>query len=155
MSTAILMSEADKELLNRQIQDLEEQLAKAKIALHNAAAQGDLSENAEHEEAKNEITGINAQLQDLYAQRENARLYTESDVQTSTIDLGVSFSIKIDSTEYKGLRMISDGLAVTPYKTISKNSKLGSLLVGKRRGDSFDYADNIFREHTVEILEVG
>jgi transcription elongation factor GreA len=100
--------------------------------IHDAKEHGDLSENAEYEDAKNEQAFVEGRIQTLEALIKNATLFehTGSDhVQIgSTVELdgedGVETFAIVGSTEAKP----TDG-------RISNESPVGRALLGRRKGD--------------------
>ena len=101
--------------------------------IHDAKEHGDLSENAEYEDAKNEQAFVEGRIQTLEALIKNATLIDEhhtndhvqigSTVKVDGPDGAQSFTI-VGSTEAKP----TDG-------RISNESPVGRALLGKRKGE--------------------
>ena len=101
--------------------------------IHDAKEHGDLSENAEYEDAKNEQAFVEGRIQQLEALIKNATLIDEhhtndhvqigSTVKVKGPDGSVSFTI-VGSTEAKP----TEG-------RISNESPVGRALLGKKKGE--------------------
>jgi transcription elongation factor GreA len=127
-----------KEGLEKLRHELEEMVSvtRPEIAqrIHDAKEHGDLSENAEYEDAKNEQAFVEGRIQTLEALIKNATLIDEhhtndhvqigSTVKVSGPDGSQSFTI-VGSTEAKP----AEG-------RISNESPVGRALLGRKKGDS-------------------
>ena len=127
-----------KDGLDKLRAELDEMLAvrRPEIAqrIHDAKEHGDLSENAEYEDAKNEQAFVEGRIQTLEALIKNATLIDEhhtndhvqigSTVKVSGPDGSQSFTI-VGSTEAKP----TEG-------RISNESPVGRALLGKKKGEN-------------------
>src|SRR5215210_547523 len=127
-----------KEGLGKLRHELEEMVSirRPEIAqrIHDAKEHGDLSENAEYEDAKNEQAFVEGRIQTLEALIKNATLIDEhhtndhvqigSTVKVSGPDGSQSFTI-VGSTEAKP----AEG-------RISNESPVGRALLGKKKGEN-------------------
>ena len=122
-----------------------------KIALAEARSFGDLSENAEYDEAKNEQTKCFTRIKELEQLIQNAIIVEESD--NGTIGLGMSVKILKDGveTEYK----IVGSNEADPFENkISDRSPIGSALIGKKKGDTVHATTNKNKVLEIKILDV-
>jgi transcription elongation factor GreA len=127
-----------REGLDKLRQELEEMTSvkRPEVAqrIHDAKEHGDLSENAEYEDAKNEQAFVEGRIQTLEALIKNATLIDEnhsndhvqigSTVKVSGPDGSQSFTI-VGSTEAKP----TEG-------KISNESPVGRALLGKKKGEN-------------------
>lgn len=121
------------EKLKAELEVLKTTGRKAVVARIKAARElGDLSENAEYDDARNEQSFIEGRIQELEAMILNARVIQHH--HSTTVDLGVTVTVKIDGDEetYE----IVGATESDPLKgKISAESPIGSALLGHKTGD--------------------
>lgn len=100
--------------------------------LKEAAAQGDMSENAEYLEAKQEQTALENRIGELEEKIRKARIIKRR--QKDIVDVGsaVEFS---DSGKISKIMLVSAEEADVAGGKISSESPLGRALLGRRIGD--------------------
>ena len=117
--------------------ELDEMLAvrRPEIAqrIHDAKEHGDLSENAEYEDAKNEQAFVEGRIQALESMIKNATLI---DAHTSTdhVQIGSSVTVSIDG-ETQTFLIVGSAEARPADGRISNESPVGRALLGKKKGD--------------------
>lgn len=121
-----------KELQNRLVVDIPEKL---KIAM----AQGDLSENAEYDAAKEEQAKVAARIEQLQKMLKKAEVVSDEDIDTSSINIGCVVKIlDIDYDEEMEYRIVGSHEANSLAGKISNESPVGSALIGHKKGDIVD-----------------
>lgn len=144
------ISRSELEALDVDIAVLEEQIKEAASRMTEARKEGDLRENEEYSLAENDLFRFRKELEEKRTRRSTAVVRdTES---SGKISPGSKVSLDISGIEYKDISITAD--RAQPFKSITVNSKLGVLLIGRRAGDSFTYIDNLFRKQTVHIIGV-
>lgn len=114
------------------------------MRLKEAISYGDLSENAEYEEAKNEQAFIEGRILELEKQVKNARLITEHDAKKATkgisIEIGsvVTVRNKTDGDEPETYTIVGSMEADPIEHKISNESPIGKALLGREKGDTVD-----------------
>ena len=107
---------------------------KSDIAL--ARSFGDLSENSEYDEARNEQAKNEARIKELEELVENAVILDESNIDTSVVSLGST--VKVKNTDL-GVEITYDLVGSNESNPmefkISDQSPIGAALMGKRAGD--------------------
>ncbi len=99
---------------------------------------GDLSENSEYDEAKNEQAIVEGRIAELEAQIKNARILDE-DVGTETINVGCTVQLKDLDLKKEVTYEISGALDADPRNgKISDESPIGKTLLGHRVGDKVE-----------------
>lgn len=101
-----------------------------------ARGYGDLSENSEYDEAKNEQAKIEARIVELDAMIKNAEII--SDVKGSAKTVVVGVSVKVHDLEYDedcDYRIVGSTEADPRQGKISDESPVGRALLGKKVGD--------------------
>ena len=126
-----------KEGLEKLRAELEEMLnvRRPEIAqrIHDAKEHGDLSENAEYEDAKNEQAFVEGRIQTLEAMIKNATLIDE---HTSTDHVQIGSTVKVDGDDGPETFMIVGSAEAKPADgRISNESPVGRALLGKKKGE--------------------
>ncbi|MCI0479137.1 transcription elongation factor GreA, partial [Candidatus Uhrbacteria bacterium] len=119
-----------------ELEDLKSVRRKDAVAKIEAAkALGDLSENADYHEAKNELAFIDGRIQEI----------EETFKNISIIEEGASSVVRVGSTldvESRGMRktyrIVGSNEADPAQGLISNESPLGSAFIGHAVGDSVD-----------------
>ena len=114
-----------------------EKREKIKNDIAVARSFGDLSENSEYDEARNEQAKNETRIKELEELLENAVILDESSIDTSVISLGSTVKI---FHEALGMEMVYDLVGSNESNPaegkISDQSPIGEALIGKREGDS-------------------
>lgn len=97
---------------------------------------GDISENSEYDDAKNEQAFIEGRILTLEKQLRNARIIDDSELSTEFVSLGSTVVLKDmelgDTLEYE---IVGSMEADPADKKISNESPVGKALLGKKIGD--------------------
>ena len=108
-------------------------------AIQKARAYGDLSENSEYDEAKNEQAEIEGKIAHLEAMLENAIVLDDTDLGTDKVNVGNKVTVhNIDDDEEREYKIVSTTEADPIEFKISDDSPLGKALLGQRKGDSIN-----------------
>ena len=100
---------------------------------------GDLSENSEYDEAKNEQAEIEGKIAQLEATLENAIVLDDSELSTDKIGVGnVVVVHNIEDGEETEYKIVSTAESDPIEGRISDDSPLGKALLGHRKGDSIN-----------------
>ncbi len=101
--------------------------------IHDAKEHGDLSENAEYEDAKNEQAFVEGRIQTLEAMIKNATIIDET---TSTDHVQIGSTVKVEGDDGAETFMIVGSAEAKPADgRISNESPVGRALLGKKRGE--------------------
>lgn len=107
--------------------------------IKEAREQGDLSENAEYDAAKDEQRDIEARIDELEKILKNAEVVVEDEVDLDTINIGCM--VKVFDKEYDEeieFKIVGSTEANSLEGKISNESPVGSALLGKKVGDEVD-----------------
>ncbi len=108
-------------------------------AIQKARAYGDLSENSEYDEAKNEQAEIEGKIARLEETLENAIVLDDSDLTTDKVNVGNKVVVhNIDTDEECEYKIVSTTEADPMQFKISDDSPLGKALIGQSKGDSIN-----------------
>lgn len=122
-----------------------------KVAIAEARSFGDLSENAEYDEAKNEQTKCFTRIKELEQLIQHAIVVEESD--NGTIGLGMSVKILRDGVESE-YKIVGSNEADPFENKISDRSPIGAAIIGKKVGDVVHATTNKSKVIEIKILDV-
>lgn len=106
--------------------------------LEYARSLGDLSENAEYQEAREMQAAVEERIQKLEAILKSAKIVRGA--KTDTVGMGSSVSVqKLGSDEKHMYHIVGAEEADLFSGKISYHSPLGSALLGKKKGDEFSF----------------
>lgn len=106
-----------------------------KEAIATARSFGDLSENSEYDEARNQQAENEARIKELEALIENALVVDESKIDTKVVSLG-STVVVLDDDEEITYSIVGSNEANPLEGKISDRSPIGSALMGARAGQT-------------------
>jgi len=101
-------------------------------AIHTAKEQGDLSENAEYVNAKEEQRRIEKQIAELEATVKHAQVVTRSG--TGEVSVGNMVKLKCNG-ELISYRIVGSNEADPMASKISNESPIGQAIIGKKKGE--------------------
>jgi transcription elongation factor GreA len=100
---------------------------------------GDISENAEYEDAKQEQAFVEGRILRLEQMIRNARIIDASGAMAEEVQLGASVKVKdARSGEVFEFSIVGSAESDPPNKRLSNESPLGRALIGRRKGDTVD-----------------
>jgi transcription elongation factor GreA len=97
---------------------------------------GDISENSEYDDAKNEQAMLEKQIADLEDKLRSASVIDQSAVSTDIVTVGSTVHVKDQKTEKSVKYTIVGAPEANPAEAkLSNESPVGKALLGKKRGD--------------------
>ena len=137
--------EAKKKLLTYAgLKALEDELENLKVVkrreiaqkIKEAREQGDLSENAEYDAAKDEQRDIEARIEDIEKILKNAEVVVEEEVDLDKISIGCKVRIlDMEFDEELEYKIVGSTEANSLKGKISNESPVGRALIGSKVGD--------------------
>lgn len=116
-------------LVNVRRKEIADQIAEAK-------AEGDISENAGYDEAKNAQAFLEGRIRELENKIRNAQIISELDSPANVVALGRTVVVQEVGTDLEETYSIVGSVEVDPQNgRISNESPMGKSLLGKRVGD--------------------
>ena len=98
---------------------------------------GDIAENAEYDDAKNEQAMLEKQIADLEEKLRNARVIDEKEVDTGVVGVGVTVHLKDQKTDKSTKFKIVGSAEANPAESrLSNESPVGRALIGHKRGET-------------------
>ena len=129
------------------LKKLEDELQELKVVkrkevagkIREAREQGDLSENAEYDAAKDEQRDIEARIEEIEAILKNAEVVVEDEVELDKISVGCK--VKVYDCEFEEeieFKIVGSTEANSLQGKISNESPVGKALIGAKTGDTVD-----------------
>ena len=144
------LKKIEEELQDLKVNKRREIAAKIK----EAREQGDLSENAEYDAAKDEQRDIEARIEEIEKILKNAEVVVEEEVDLDKISIGCKVKILDcefnDELEYK---LVGSTEANSLKGKISNESPVGRALIGKKVGDTV-VVETEAGELSYKVLEI-
>lgn len=126
-----------------------------KEAIAVAKSFGDLSENAEYDEARTEQAKTEARITELEALVENAEVVDATKIDTSLISLGSTVVVyDVDDEEELTYNIVGSNETNPIAGKISDQSPIGKALMGKREGDTIS-VEAPYGTVTMKVLKVS
>ena len=105
-------------------------------ALKVAKSFGDLSENSEYDEAKNEQAEIEARISEIENMLKNIEIIDEEGIATDVVSIGTKVSVKdLDDGEVMEYLIVGSTEADPMKGKISDESPVGTALLGHKIGE--------------------
>ena len=153
LSQADCIEENKKETEETEAQTEEKKEDAAKIK--EAREQGDLSENAEYDAAKDEQRDIEARIEELEGILKNAEVVVEDEVDFDKINVGCTVKVfDITFDEEMEFKIVGSTEANSLVGKISNESPVGQALIGKKVGDTVS-VETQAGEIKYKVLEIS
>ncbi|MDO4266733.1 MAG: transcription elongation factor GreA [Eubacteriales bacterium] len=133
MLTYAGLKKYEEELHNLKVFRRQEVAQKIKVARE----QGDLSENADYDAAKDEQSEIERRIDELERILKNAEVVVDEDVDTGKISVGCEVNLfDLEYDEEVTYQIVGSSEANSLKGKISNESPVGAALIGHRTGDT-------------------
>lgn len=159
MADKVVLTKAGKEELERELRELiDNTREEVKRQLAEARAQGDLSENADYDAARNRQAEVEGRIKELENILSNAEIIDDEakgGKKGNKVALGSTVTIRFVESGKEGKYMIVGTVESDPFNNkISNASPLGEALIGKTVGDVVDVRGPKI-VYKVEVLKIG
>lgn len=137
MSNYTYLTQGGYDKLRAELEELKTTGRKeAARAIAEARAQGDLSENAEYDAAKDAQGMLEMKISELETVLANARVIDESQLDASKVAIMANVTIKnLKTGKQITYKLVSETEADTKQMKISVSSPIGAGLLGKEKGE--------------------
>lgn len=125
-----------------------------KVAIAEARSFGDLSENAEYDEARNEQAKTEARIKELEELIRNAKIVDEDAIDTSVVGIGSTVKIERADGTVAAYSIVGSNEADPAAFKISDQSPIGKKLIGARAGANVT-VEVPAGKITLKVLEVS
>lgn len=137
MSKQVILTEEGLKNLESELENLKtvkrkEVAEKIKVAL----SFGDLSENSEYDEAKNEQAIIEARILEIESMLKDVKIIDEHELSTELVNVGSK--VKVEDMEYSEIidyKIVGPSEADPREGKISDESPVGAALIGHEAGE--------------------
>ena len=97
---------------------------------------GDIAENAEYDDAKNEQAMLEQRISQLEERLRRATVVEKKDVDTGVVSVGVRVHVKDQkSGDSRKFQLVGSAEADPTEDKLSNESPIGSALIGHKKGD--------------------
>ena len=141
------MAEKKNILTYEGLKKLEDELQDLKVnqrreiaqKIKEAREQGDLSENAEYDAAKDEQRNIEARIEQIEKILKNAEVVLDEEIDLDKISIGCLVRVlDVEYDEEEEYKLVGSSEASSLQNKISNESPVGQALMGKKAGDVVD-----------------
>lgn len=141
------MAEKKNILTYEGLKKLEDELQDLKVnqrreiaqKIKEAREQGDLSENAEYDAAKDEQRDIEARIEQIEKILKNAEVVLDEEVDLDKINIGCLVRVlDIEFDEEEEYKLVGSSEASSLQNKVSNESPIGKALIGAKVGDIVD-----------------
>ena len=128
------------------------------LKIKEAREQGDLSENAEYDAAKDEQRDIELRIEELEKLLKNAEVVVEEEIDVNKINIGCKVKLlDVEYDEEMEFYIVGSTEANSLQNKISNEAPVGRALIGKSVGDVVDVETQagIIQYKVLEIQRVS
>ena len=102
---------------------------------------GDIQENAEYDDAKNDQALLEHRIATLEERLRNARVITKKDVAKDVVSIGSKVKLRdIDAKQTVEYRIVGSAEANPAENKLSNESPVGKAIIGKKKGETVEVA---------------
>lgn len=140
MANEIVMTKEGYDDLVKELNELKTtRRAEISEKIRVARGFGDLSENSEYDEAKNEQAIVEARILTLENQLKNVKIIEKSDTVKGAVSLGSFVTIRdVEFGDEMTYRIISSVESSNDMSTITDESPVGKALLGHKAGETVE-----------------
>ena len=116
---------------------------------------GDIAENAEYDDAKNEQAMLEHKIAQLEERLLNARVIDTGDVDTSVVSIGSVVRLRdVDAKETVEYHIVGSAEANPTERKLSNESPVGRAILGRKKGETVDVTTPRGRTLKFKIMEI-
>jgi transcription elongation factor GreA len=138
----VILTQAGFEKLKATIDELET-VKRREVAerIKSAREFGDISENSEYDDAKNEQALLESRIAKLKEQLRSARVIDTSDIPKDVVSIGSKVKVKyVDDGETDEYEIVGSAEADPGNRRLSNESPVGRAVLGHKKGDVVEVA---------------
>ena len=128
-------TQAGYDALQKELSEINEKIEENKKDISTARSYGDLSENSEYDEAKQEQGKLHTRKAELEEMIANAKIVDESQIDETKISVGSIVTVKSDKLGEKTYHIVGSYETDPKAGKISDASPIGLALIGATEGD--------------------
>lgn len=134
MNDVHYLTEEGKTKLLNELEELKERRKATTQRIEEAIKMGDLSENAEYTDAKEEQAFIEGRFAEIETILKNSEVIKEKRKASDTVIIGSTVTVKMDGKEKK-FRIVGSEEANPSEGLISHESPLGKAFLGRKKSE--------------------
>lgn len=138
MNDVHYLTEEGKAKLLKELEELKNRRKATTLRIEEAIKMGDLSENAEYTDAKEEQAFIEGRFVEIETILKNSEMIMGKNT-SDTIGIGSSVTVKMNAAE-KTFRIVGSEEADPAQGLISHESPLGKSFLGRKKGEKVSVA---------------
>ena len=156
MPKDVILTPEGLEKLQRELDELQTN-KRREVAerIREAREFGDISENAEYDDAKNEQMMLEQKIAQLEERLRSAQVINAEDLSTDVVKVGVTVNVKDEKTgDADKYTIVGSAEANPSAKKLSNESPVGKALMGHKRGDTVDVALPNGKKRKLKITKI-
>jgi transcription elongation factor GreA len=156
MPKDVILTPEGLEKLQRELDDLQTN-KRREVAerIKEAREFGDISENSEYDDAKNEQMMLEQKIAQIEERLRSASVVDTSELSTDVVRIGVTVNVKDEKTGDSDKYMIVGSAEANPSeKRLSNESPVGKALIGHKRNDTVDVALPNGKKRKLKITKI-
>ena len=158
MPKDVILTPQGLETLQRELDDLQT-IKRREVAerIKEAREFGDISENSEYDDAKNEQMMLEQKIAQLEERLRSAQVVDTSDLSTDIVKVGVTVNIKDEKGGSLKFTIVGSAEANPAENKLSNESPVGKALMGRKRGEEVSVAlpNGKKRKFKITKIDVG
>ena len=100
---------------------------------------GDIAENAEYDDAKNEQALLEHRIAQLEERLVNARVITKKEISKDSVSIGSRVKLRdVDAKETIEYRIVGSAEANPSENKLSNESPVGKAIIGRKKGETVE-----------------
>jgi len=138
----VILTSEGYEKLKQEIEYLSTQ-KRAEVAerIRIAREFGDIAENAEYDDAKNEQAMLEHRIALLEERMRDARVIEKSEITSDVVSIGTHVRLKdVDANETVEYHIVGSAEANPAENKLSNESPVGKAILGKKKGETVEVA---------------
>ncbi len=157
MAKEILLTDEGLKKLEEELESLKTQKRKEVAEkIKEARSFGDLSENSEYDEAKNEQAMVEARIAELEAILKHVKIVDEDELDTDVVNIGSKVKVLDVAYNEEAIYQLVGSTETDPVNgKISDESPVGKALIGHRVGEEVEVEapDDVLKFIILEIFK--
>ena len=116
---------------------------------------GDIAENAEYDDAKNEQALLEHRIATLEERLRNARVISKKDIAKDVVSIGSKVKLRdIDAKQTVEYRIVGSAEANPSENKLSNESPVGKAIIGKKKGETVEVQTPRGKALKYKILDI-
>ena len=156
MSRETLITPEGLEKLKEELEHLET-IKRREVAerIKEAREFGDISENAEYDDAKNEQAMLEHKIAQLEERLSNARVIQKRDVDLSVVSIGAKVKLRdVDAKRTDEYFIVGSAEANPAENKLSNESPVGKAIMGRKKGETVEVVTPRGSKVKFKIMEI-